>query len=97
MLENWIWFCWSREHIDALNARFAGYQNPPGIFLSEYDEQTEKLHKFILREQNLKGDLSYTKKGETKFFFFGILTPPPHLPRSYFYSPNQIDPELIYN
>jgi hypothetical protein len=44
----------TKEHIDALNARFAGYQNPPGIFLNEYDELTYKLHKFILREQSLR-------------------------------------------
>ena len=25
----------TKEHIDALNVRFAGYQNPPGIYLSE--------------------------------------------------------------
>ena len=44
----------TKEHIDALNARFAGYQNPPGIFLNEYDELTYKLHKFNLREQSLR-------------------------------------------
>jgi len=51
----------TREHVDALNARFAGYQNPPGIFLSEYDELTYKLHKFILREQNIKERLGDIK------------------------------------
>lgn len=35
----------TKEHIDALNVRFAGYQNPPGIYLSEYDEWTQKLHR----------------------------------------------------
>ena len=44
----------TKEHIDALNARFAGYQNPPGIFLNEYEELTFKLHQFIMREQTLK-------------------------------------------
>jgi pole hole protein len=44
----------TKEHIDALNARFAGYQNPPGIFLNEYEELTFKLHQFIMREQSLK-------------------------------------------
>jgi len=47
----------TREHIDALNARFAGYQNPPGIFLSEYEELTSKLHTFNQREQSLKDRL----------------------------------------
>ena len=36
----------TKEHIDALNVRFAGYQNPPGIFISEYEEWTQKLHRF---------------------------------------------------
>lgn len=50
----------TKEHIDALNVRFAGYQNPPGIYLSEYDEWTQKLHKFLTREQSIRerlGDL----------------------------------------
>ena len=38
----------TKEHIDALNVRFAGYQNPPGIFISEYEEWTQKLHNFVL-------------------------------------------------
>lgn len=38
----------TKEHIDALNATFASYQKPPQIFISEYEEWTEKLHKFTL-------------------------------------------------
>merc|ERR1712106_712240 len=48
----------TKEHIDALNVRFAGYQNPPGIFISEYEEWTQKLHRFTQREQSLKERLS---------------------------------------
>lgn len=48
----------TKEHIDALNVRFAGYQNPPGIFISEYEEWTQKLHRFTEREQSLKERLS---------------------------------------
>ena len=38
----------TKEHIDALNATFASYQKPPQIFISEYEEWTEKLHKFTM-------------------------------------------------
>jgi len=48
----------TKEHIDALNVRFAGYQNPPGIYLSEYDEWTQKLHRFLTREQNIRERLT---------------------------------------
>jgi len=48
----------TKEHIDALNVRFAGYQNPPGIFISEYEEWTQKLHRFTMREQSLIERLS---------------------------------------
>merc|ERR1719481_151598 len=48
----------TKEHIDALNIRFAGYQNPPGIYLSEYDEWTQKLHRFITREQSIRERLT---------------------------------------
>ena len=43
----------TKEHIDALNVRFAGYQNPPGIFISEYGEWTQKLHRFTQVNGNL--------------------------------------------
>jgi len=48
----------TKEHIDALNVRFAGHQNPPGIFISEYEEWTQKLHTFSQREASLKERLS---------------------------------------
>jgi len=48
----------TKEHIDALNVRFAGYQNPPGIYLSEYEEWTMKLHRFLTREQTIKERLA---------------------------------------
>ena len=38
----------TKEHIDALNGRFASYQHPPVIFISEYEEWTQKLHNFTL-------------------------------------------------
>ncbi|XP_047538985.1 raf homolog serine/threonine-protein kinase Raf isoform X2 [Vanessa atalanta] len=44
----------TRENIDALNARFAGLQHPPSLYLSEYQELTAKLHNLELREQTLR-------------------------------------------
>ncbi|CAH2100444.1 unnamed protein product [Euphydryas editha] len=41
----------TRENIDALNARFAGLQHPPSLYLSEYQELTAKLHNL---EQTLR-------------------------------------------
>ena len=48
----------TKEHLDALNMTFAGNQNPPPIFISEYEEYTQKLHNFTLRETSLKEKLS---------------------------------------
>ena len=42
-----------RENIDALNNRFAGFQNPPAIYLTEYQELTSKLHELETKEQKL--------------------------------------------
>jgi len=47
----------TKEHIDALNVRFAGYQPPPEIFVSEYEEWTQKLHGFTQREHAIKDRL----------------------------------------
>ncbi|XP_034840966.1 raf homolog serine/threonine-protein kinase Raf isoform X2 [Maniola hyperantus] len=44
----------TRENIDALNAKFAGLQHPPSLYLSEYQELTAKLHTLELREQTLR-------------------------------------------
>lgn len=44
----------TRENIDALNAKFAGLQHPPPLYLSEYQELTAKLHHLELREQSLR-------------------------------------------
>jgi len=48
----------TKEHIDALNVRFAGYQPPPEIFVSEYEEWTQKLHGFTQREAAIKERLA---------------------------------------
>ncbi|KAM3956601.1 raf homolog serine/threonine-protein kinase Raf-like [Aphomia sociella] len=44
----------TRENIDALNAKFAGFQHPPSLYLSEYQELTSKLHNLELRERTLR-------------------------------------------
>ncbi|XP_015175123.1 PREDICTED: raf homolog serine/threonine-protein kinase phl [Polistes dominula] len=43
----------TRENIDALNNRFAGFQHPPSIYLNEYQELTGKLHDLESKEQKL--------------------------------------------
>ncbi|KAF4524866.1 hypothetical protein B566_EDAN012822 [Ephemera danica] len=48
----------TRKNIDALNARFAGFQHPPSMYLKEYHELTSKLHEFELRETELVEQLS---------------------------------------
>ncbi|XP_047526241.1 raf homolog serine/threonine-protein kinase Raf isoform X2 [Pieris napi] len=44
----------TRENIDALNAKFAGLQHPPSLYLTEYQELTAKLHNLELRERTLR-------------------------------------------
>ncbi|KPI95346.1 Raf-like serine/threonine-protein kinase phl [Papilio xuthus] len=48
----------TRENIDALNAKFAGFQHPPPLYLSEYQELTLKLH-------NLEGTLRELLQSES--------------------------------
>lgn len=43
----------TRQNIDALNNRFAGFQHPPTIYLNEYHELTSKLHDLESKEQKL--------------------------------------------
>ncbi|XP_012284159.1 raf homolog serine/threonine-protein kinase phl [Orussus abietinus] len=42
-----------RRNIDALNNKFAGFQQPPSIYLLEYQELTSKLHELESKEQKL--------------------------------------------
>ncbi|XP_026323788.1 raf homolog serine/threonine-protein kinase Raf-like [Hyposmocoma kahamanoa] len=44
----------TRENIDALNAKFAGLQHPPTLYLTEYQELTSKLHNLELKERTLR-------------------------------------------
>lgn len=43
----------TRENIDALNAKFADFQQPPTLYLEEYQELTAKLHDLETKEQEL--------------------------------------------
>ncbi|KAI1296629.1 Raf -like protein serine/threonine-protein kinase Raf [Halotydeus destructor] len=43
----------TRQNLEKLNARFAGVQHPPPMFLQEYDELADKLHEFQAEEQRL--------------------------------------------
>ncbi|KAI4486407.1 hypothetical protein M0804_005777 [Polistes exclamans] len=54
----------TRENIDALNDRFAGFQHPPSIYLNEYQELTSKLHDLESKEQKLI-ELLYVGKTST--------------------------------
>jgi B-Raf proto-oncogene serine/threonine-protein kinase len=43
----------TRQNIDQLNARFADFQQPPTMYLEEYQELTSKLHELEIKEQEL--------------------------------------------
>jgi len=69
----------TKEHIDELNVTFAGNQNPPPIFISEYEEYTQKLDTFTQREATLKEKLSdlscviYTAGGDVESLVYNHL------------------------
>lgn len=48
----------TRANIDALNAKFAGFQHPPAMYLKEYEDLTSKLHELEAEEQRLLEQLS---------------------------------------
>ncbi|KAK8392649.1 hypothetical protein O3P69_014822 [Scylla paramamosain] len=48
----------TKEYIDDLNSRFAGFQHPPSLYLTEYTELTGKLHRFEAKEQEILEQLS---------------------------------------
>lgn len=47
----------TKDNIDALNAKFAGFQHPPSMYLTEYQELTSKLHDFLMKEHELMEQL----------------------------------------
>ncbi|XP_067635370.1 raf homolog serine/threonine-protein kinase Raf [Eurosta solidaginis] len=48
----------TRENIDALNAKFANLQEPPPMYITEYQELTSKLHDLFVKEHELMEQLS---------------------------------------
>lgn len=55
-IQNVIHF--TRQNIDALNAKFADFQHPPSMYLAEYQELTSKLHEFEVEEHKLLEQIS---------------------------------------
>lgn len=43
----------TRENIDALNAKFANLQDPPPMYVAEYQELTSRLHELEAKEHEL--------------------------------------------
>ncbi|EDV32794.2 uncharacterized protein Dana_GF22213 [Drosophila ananassae] len=54
----------TRENIDALNAKFANLQEPPAMYLTEYQELTSKLHELEAKEHELMEQLNTLQKQE---------------------------------
>lgn len=47
----------TRENIDALNAKFANFQEPPPMYIAEYQDLTSRLHELELKEHELVDQL----------------------------------------
>ncbi|XP_034489926.1 raf homolog serine/threonine-protein kinase Raf isoform X3 [Drosophila innubila] len=54
----------TRENIDALNAKFANLQEPPAMYLTEYQELTSKLHLLEAKEHELMEQLNALQQDE---------------------------------
>ncbi|XP_014204432.1 raf homolog serine/threonine-protein kinase phl [Copidosoma floridanum] len=54
----------TRQNIDAMNNRFAGDEDPPSIYLTEYHELTSKLHELEAKERALNDILNSTLEVE---------------------------------
>nr|CAI5833850.1 unnamed protein product [Callosobruchus analis] len=48
----------TRTNIDALNAKFADFQQPPAMYLKEYEDLTSKLHELEVKRRRLMEQLS---------------------------------------
>lgn len=56
----------TRENIDALNGKFANLQEPPPMYIAEYQELTSKLHQLEAKESELMEQLSVQQELEEK-------------------------------
>ncbi|XP_053651012.1 raf homolog serine/threonine-protein kinase Raf isoform X1 [Cherax quadricarinatus] len=54
----------TKEYIDDLNSRFAGFQHPPSLYLTEYTELTGKLHRFEAKEQEILEQLTLSSTSD---------------------------------
>ncbi|XP_076232010.1 serine/threonine kinase raf oncogene isoform X2 [Calliopsis andreniformis] len=88
----------TRQNINALNNRFAGFQHPPSIYLNEYEELTSKLQDLESKEQKLNellnsgrvsgsASMSESESRETNTISKGQRTPMRSLLRAHL--PNQ--------
>ncbi|KAM7350238.1 serine/threonine kinase raf oncogene isoform 2-T2 [Cochliomyia hominivorax] len=56
----------TRENIDALNAKFANLQEPPPMYIAEYQELTSKLHELEAKETELMDQMNVQQELEEK-------------------------------
>lgn len=56
----------TRENIDALNAKFANLQEPPPMYITEYQELTSKLHELFVKEHELMEQLTNQQEETNK-------------------------------
>lgn len=54
----------TRRNIDALNARFAGLQDPPSMYITEYQELTSRLHELEERKNEILEKLHQNESSE---------------------------------
>lgn len=54
----------TRENIDALNTRFASFQEPPSMYVQEYGDLTSRLHELELKERELVDKIQQTENEE---------------------------------
>lgn len=73
----------TREHIDALNAKFANLQDPPPLYVTEYQELTSRLHELKGKEAELTEKIQQNESPEpseehievsSKHFFSSLLS-----------------------
>ncbi|XP_076332952.1 serine/threonine-protein kinase A-Raf-like isoform X2 [Tachypleus tridentatus] len=53
----------TRRNLEALNAKFAQYQHPPSMYITEFEDLNSKLNEFQLQEQRLVDQLSNGSNG----------------------------------
>lgn len=54
----------TRENIDALNAKFANLQDPPPMYVTEYQELTSRLHELEVKEHELTEKIQQNESPE---------------------------------